>query len=103
MTTEPVTPIVPAGGKSTFMAEVFSAHLTAMKGILDLGEFHWGKASSEFKTFRSGVMDKTYNAVAALGDKLLREGVVQNCECNANLRQGYSGCPKCGGCGYRTV
>ena len=70
-----------------------------MKKILDLASFKFDKRTSEFKYFKSQIMDATYNGLKKLFAKLEQEKIIKKCSCGANVRKGYKKC-ECGGSGY---
>jgi hypothetical protein len=72
-----------------------------MKKILDLGEYKFGKKSDDFKYYKKQVMDAVYKNLKKLFKHLVDEKILVKCNCKANLRQGYSDCESCGGCGYK--
>jgi hypothetical protein len=82
---------------------LYQESLTAMKRILDLGEFKIGAANSkEYAFFKREVMDSVYTALRNTLESWEEEGVVRPCDlCNrpADLRKGWKPCA-CRGCGF---
>jgi len=82
--------------------EIFHKNLSIMKQILDLGAYKLGgKKSEDFLYYKKQVMDYTYKGLQKLFKQLVDEKILIKCECSAKLRQGYSDCEFCGGCGYK--
>lgn len=82
--------------------ELFLNSLNIMKAILDLGEFKFGKDTSEFKFFKKETMNIVYGNLQDAFKKLETDNKVERCSCGANLRRGYTDCKMCYGSGYRT-
>lgn len=76
--------------------------LSTMKKILDLASFKFDKRTSEFKFFKSQIMDATYNGMKKLFKKLEQEKIIKKCSCGTNVRKGYKKC-ECGGSGFVNV
>lgn len=87
--------------KPPLPAFVFTTSLDSMKRILRMGEFKFGHGSEDFTYFKEQVMDTTYTALRALLRDLEARGLAARCTCNADLKQGWSKCPDCAGCGWR--
>jgi len=82
---------------------IFERQLAIMKQILRLGEFKFSKGTEQYKFFKENIMDAVYIGCKALLKDLEKEGILQKCECNGNLREGYSPCEYCSGCGFRSI
>lgn len=80
---------------------IFQMNLKIMKQILSLGEFKLGKKSEEYKYFKSQVMDSFYTGIGDLFKYFYDNKLIEKCSCKANIRNGYSDCPLCGGSGYK--
>jgi len=82
---------------------LYQETLTAMKRILDLGEFKIGAANSkEYAFFKREVMDSVYTALRATYESWEEDGIVRSCDLCSNpsdLRKGWKRC-SCRGCGY---
>lgn len=82
--------------------EIFHKNLSIMKKILDLGEFKLGgRKSDDFKYYKKQVMDYFYKSMMTLFKYMEDEKILVKCDCKSKLRQGYSDCEYCGGCGYK--
>lgn len=80
---------------------IYLRMMTAMKGILDLGEFRIGdRNSKEFRYFKKVVMDEFYNAMSDLFARMEERGELKKCPCEATIRGGYTDCPLCNGSGH---
>ena len=86
--------------KTYLCKEIFLLNLDIMKKNLDLVEFKLGKDTKDFKFCKKEIMNFTYNSLKKFFEELVKKEVITKCECKANLRQGYSNCKFCGGCGY---
>lgn len=81
---------------------IYLRNMSAMKRVLDLGEFKIGKKDSEdYKYFKKVVMDETYNAMTDLFSAMEGRGMLTKCECGTSIRHGYKPCQNCNGAGYR--
>lgn len=80
--------------------DLFVLLMSIMKNILQLGEFKLGRTSEDYKFFKKEVMNCFYNSFKKYLEELRKAGDVQLCECKAKIRNGYSECKLCGGCGY---
>ena len=89
--------------KKNVAEEIFLSQLNVMKEVLDLGEYKLGKESKEFSYFKRRVMDVVYNQLKELFNGLAEDKLIKKCSCNANVRHGYTDCPKCHGAGYVAV
>ena len=80
---------------------IYQETLTAMKKILDLGEFKIGAANSkEYLYFKREVMDSFYTSLRNIYRNLEEEDIVKKCDmCDADLRKGWKPCA-CRGSGY---
>ena len=83
-----------------YCKEIFLLNLSIMKENLNLVEFKLGKDTKDFKFCKKEIMNFTYNELKKFFENLVKKGIITKCECKNNLRQGYSSCPKCGGCGF---
>ena len=70
-----------------------------MKDVLDIGEFVFD--DKKFKYFKKEVMNVVYRHLETFYRDLEQQGVVERCECSANLRRGWTDCETCHGCGYK--
>lgn len=75
---------------------LFESQLGIMKRILKLGEFKFGKDTDQFRFFKEEVMNAVYDG----NKKFFQQENFDKCDCGANMRHGWSDCPKCGGSGY---
>lgn len=83
---------------------IFLRMMQSMKEILTLGEFKIGDRQSEqYRYFKKVVMDQFYVPMSELFDALQEKGIVESCECGADLRHGYKPCPLCGGSGFKNT
>ena len=80
---------------------IFHTNLSIMKKILDLGEFKLGKKSEDYKYFKKQIMDYFYINMKKQFKIFLDEKIIEKCSCKTTIRQGYSDCKFCGGCGYK--
>ncbi len=81
---------------------LYQESLTAMKRILDIGEFKIGAANSkEYAFFKREVMDSIYSSLRNVLETWEDEGVARRCDiCSkSDLRKGWKSCA-CRGCGY---
>lgn len=80
---------------------VYQETLTAMKRILDLGEFKIGSSNSkDYAFFKREVMDSIYGSLKEIFKEMEEQGLIRPCPyCNADLRKGWKPCP-CRGSGY---
>lgn len=87
--------------KDIITGTIYEETLTAMKRILDLGEFKIGAANSrDFAFFKREVMDSTYGSLREIYENMREDGVVIDCpHCDADLRKGWKPC-FCRGSGY---
>jgi hypothetical protein len=72
-----------------------------MKNVLDLIAFKYDKKSDDYKFFKKQIMSYFYDNLRKLFKQLIDLKMIEKCSCNANLRNGYSECPHCGGSGYK--
>lgn len=80
---------------------VYLRNMSAMKEILNMGEFRIGdRNSKEYKYFKKIVMDEIYNAMSELFAALEEKGVLNKCTCGTTIRNGYKQCPHCNGAGH---
>jgi len=83
---------------------IFLSSLSIMKDILTMGEYKYGgRNSSQYKYFKASVMDIVYRRLRDLYSKLEKIGIVEKCDCNNDLKNGYGDCDKCAGSGYKDV
>lgn len=87
--------------KDAITGIVYQETLTAMKRILDLGEFKIGAANSkDYAFFKREVMDSIYGSLKVIFEEMEAQGIVQPCpNCKADLRKGWKPCA-CRGSGY---
>lgn len=87
--------------KDVITGTIYQESLTAMKRILDLGEFKIGAENSkEFAYFKREVMDSFYTAISNMLEQMEDDGVVRECPlCSSDLRKGWKPCA-CRGSGY---
>ena len=87
--------------KDVITGTIYQETLTAMKRILDLGEFKIGASNSrDFAFFKREVMDSIYTSLRTIFEEIEDEGIVEQCDkCNADLRKGWKPCA-CRGSGY---
>lgn len=87
--------------KDQITGTIYQESLTAMKRILDLGEFKIGASNSkDYAFFKREVMDSVYAALRNIFEEMEEEGLVCKCDlCNADLRKGWKSC-SCRGSGY---
>ena len=78
---------------------IYLSSLDTMKKILDLASFKFDKRTSEYKYFKSQIMDATYNNLTKLFEILKKEGLIQKSDCGHSVRGGYKDC-QCGGSGW---
>ena len=90
-----------ADRKDAITGIMYEETLTAMKAILDLGQFKIGdKNSREFSYFKSEVMNHIYGALRNTYEEMEDEGIVKCCDkCDSDLRKGWKPCA-CRGSGY---
>lgn len=81
--------------------KIFLNNLEIMKKVLDLGEFKFGKNTQGYKFYKSQVMKYFYSGLKNLFESMKNEKILKICDCQANLKQGYSLCKSCQGSGYR--
>jgi hypothetical protein len=80
---------------------VYLRNMSAMKEILNMGEFRIGdRKSKEYKYFKKIVMDEIYNAMSELFAALEAKGALKKCPCGTTIRNGYKQCPRCSGAGH---
>jgi len=83
---------------------VFERQLSIMKEILRMGEFKFGgRKTEDYKYFKEKVMDAVYIGTRVLFKELEKKGYLKPCVCKSNLRDGYSDCELCSGCGWCNV
>ena len=82
---------------------IFERQLSIMKQILRMGEFKFGRDTEQYKFFKEQTMDAVYIGTRTLFKDMEKAGLVKPCTCKGNLREGYSGCAHCSGCGYCNV
>jgi len=82
---------------------IYQETLTAMKKILDLGEFKIGASNSrDFAFFKREVMDSVYTALLNIYADMEEDKIVIKCpNCDSDLRKGWKPC-SCRGSGYIT-
>ena len=81
--------------------KIYWENLTIMKKILSLYEYKVGKGSEDYKYFKQEVMSFFYDELNRFYNDLVRQGIVEKCDCGASLRKGYKPCEDCGGSGFR--
>jgi len=81
--------------------EIFLFSLSVMKSILSLMEFRLDKDTEAYVYAKKQIMSSFYGGIKELFIKLEKGNIIQHCECNSNLRQGYKKCDMCSGAGYR--
>lgn len=84
---------------------IYLSHMSAMKNILNLGEFKIGsRDSDEYKYFKKVVMDEIYNAMLDVFTSLQKEGVLEKCSCGTGIRLGYKKeCDLCNGASFKNT
>lgn len=81
---------------------IYLKNMTAMKEVLDLGEFKIGKRDTEdFKYFKKVVMDQFYNSMSEVFRDLEKKGLLVKCQCGTSIRQGFKPCTSCNGSSYK--
>ena len=80
--------------------EFYLVTLDIMKRYLDLAEFKFDKKSNEFKFMKKQIMNIVYGSLKVFYQMLVKKDLAERCSCKANLRQGYTKCEFCSGCGY---
>jgi len=87
--------------KDVITGTIYQETLSAMKRILDLGEFKIGASNSrDFAFFKREVMDSTYTALSNIYAEMEEDGIAKQCPyCDADLRKGWRSCT-CRGSGY---
>lgn len=88
---------------SNIAETIFLTHLQIMKSVLDLGEYKLGADKNSYKYFKKVVMDEFYNGLKKAFQELEREGFIKRCNCESNLRSGYTKCTLCHGAGWVNV
>ena len=83
--------------------EIFHMNLTIMKDCLNLAEYTMSRESVAFRSFRKQTMMFFYNEMRQFFSKMVVAGKIEQCECGADVKDGYTSCEKCGGCGYKPV
>jgi len=86
-------------GDYQFAQNSFNRRREHMKDLLDMVAVICNKDS--FSYYKRQIMDFTYSDLEADFEMLSDLGVLEKCECNASLRQGWSECAYCSGAGYR--
>ncbi len=84
-------------------ALIFHGMLDYHKLVLRLAILSLRKDSEEFRIFRSETFEGLWRSVDGVMSALVEKGVAESCDCDSQMRQGRSGCPSCGGCGYKVV
>ena len=80
---------------------IFLTNLSITKKILDLLQYKFGKESDDFKYLRKSMFDYVYDSLKKLFKQLEDNEIVEKCSCDNKIRNGYSPCLECAGCGYR--
>lgn len=81
---------------------IYLKNMTAMKEILNLGEFKiGGRESEDYKYFKKVVMDQFYNTMGDTFRDLEKKGLLIKCNCGTTIRQGYKTCTFCNGASFR--
>ena len=80
---------------------VFLTHLAIVKKILDLLEFKLGKNTDEYKYLKKQIFDYFYEGIKKMFKSMSDAEILQKCDCDSKIRNGYSPCDLCGGCGYK--
>ena len=90
--------------KDVITGTIYQETLSAMKKILDLGEFKIGASNSkDFAFFKREVMDSVYNSLKNIFEELERENIVEKCpDCESDLRKGWRPC-SCRGSGFVSI
>jgi hypothetical protein len=81
---------------------IFETQLSIMKRMLKLGEFKFKKDTDEFKFYKEEVMNATYEGTKKLFSQMAEAGILERCQCQANMRHGWTECGLCAGSGFRT-
>lgn len=84
-------------------AKIYIGNMNTLKKILNLTAYKLGRKSDEYKYFREQIFDIFYNELKNLFIQMEKASLIIKCECNANIRKGYTKCDKCHGCGYKNV
>jgi len=84
-------------------AIIYLKAMTILKKTLDLASYKFGKKSDEYKYYREQIFDIFYNELKKLFKQMEKAKLIVKCECDANIRKGYTSCKKCRGCGYRNA
>lgn len=84
---------------------IYLNHMSAMKNILNLGEFKIGsRDSEEYKYFKKVVMDEIYNAMLNVFTSFQKEGILEKCSCGTGVRLGYKkDCELCNGASFKNT
>lgn len=78
---------------------VYLEVLDGMKKILDLIGFKIDKRTEDFAYAKSQIMNFTYTNLLKIFNKWEKEGLIEKCKCDTNVRKGFRKCI-CGGSGY---
>jgi hypothetical protein len=79
----------------------FELMLGTMKAQLKLAEFKFGGRDSEsFRYFKEQTMNHFYEGIRKFFQQGLTDGTFEKCSCGANMRHGWTECPRCSGSGY---
>ena len=81
--------------------EIFLSALDTMKKDLDLLEFGMDMKPEKFKYVKNQIMNNVYSNLKKLFKQLENSKLITECECKHSLRNGYSKCPNCSGCGFK--
>jgi len=90
--------------KDVITGTIYQETLSAMKRILDLGEFKIGASNSrDFAFFKREVMDSIYGSLSKIYEEMEMDGVAKKCPyCDSDLRKGWKPCT-CRGSGYISI
>lgn len=81
---------------------IYLINMSAMKEILNLGEFKIGSRDSEdYKYFKKVVMDQFYNSMTDVFKDLEDKGLLDKCNCGTTIRKGYKTCSFCNGASFK--
>jgi hypothetical protein len=87
--------------ESQFAQNSFNRRREHMKELLDLIAIKADKKSSDYKFYKSKIMDFFYTDLEDDFRELAEDEFLEECECRSSLRNGWNECPYCSGAGYK--
>jgi hypothetical protein len=82
---------------------IYLSFMGTMKEILNFGEFKFKKDTEEFKFFKKQIMLMFYTKFRELFRELKAKGLIVECGCHSDLKNGWNECSLCHGAGFKNT